>query len=475
MTAPDDQTAAERTRRVESGILTEPLLKTQPRVRESLAQRMHACCTPGVSIAVVNQGKIEWVRGYGVRESGQPDPITPETRFQAASISKPVAALVALRLVEEGRLGLDEDLKRYLSGWRLPANAGWQPRITLRQLLTHSAGLTVGGFLGYTRPAELPTLPQVLDGEPPANSPAIRVDTLPSLQFRYSGGGFCILQQLVEDLTGQPFYQSARERVLEPVGMFHSTYEVPLPTAWQRLAASGHRTDGEPLDGKWHLYPESAAAGLWTTPSDLARLVVALQQTLAGQASPVLSAGMLEQMLTPQVEVRELSRPGWMGLGFFLWKAGERWYFSHGGSNEGYRCRLTASKTGGQAVVVMTNSDGALPLLDEVVNTIAQEYGWPDYLPAAWVPAALDRDLAAQACGNYRTPAGLRLAVISGEAGLQLQADGQDPLPLVPRSEQDFFCNGINLEVSFILQGGRCPGLVLRQNGEELAGERTAD
>jgi CubicO group peptidase (beta-lactamase class C family) len=162
---------------------------------------------PGASVAVIDDGEIAWAESYGVLEVGKAAPVSAETRFQAASISKPLTALAVLGLVQEGRLALDEDIRGYQSSWRLPENDGWQPRVTLRQLLSHSGGTTVTGFLGYPAGARVPTLRQVLDGEKPANSAPILVDTVPGLHFRYSGGGYTILQQLIEDVTGKPFWQ----------------------------------------------------------------------------------------------------------------------------------------------------------------------------------------------------------------------------------------------------------------------------
>src|SRR5690606_17154585 len=154
-----------------------------------------------------------------------------------------------------------------LTSWRLPANehTAAQP-VTLRHLLTHSAGTTVHGFRGYARGEEVPTLVQLLDGVKPANSAPVRVDIPVGSRWRYSGGGISIAQLVVEDETQKPFAQAARELVLQPFGMGNSTYVQPLPAALRDKAATGHRASGEPVAGNWHTYPEQAAAGLWTTP-----------------------------------------------------------------------------------------------------------------------------------------------------------------------------------------------------------------
>ena len=223
-----------------------------------------------------------------MKEAGGGDPVTPVTRFQACSISKPVAVLGMLRLVEQGVVDLDADVNDMLTSWRVPPNASWQPRVTLRQIASHSAGLTVGGFPGYARGAPLPTLTEILTGSAPANTAGIRVDTLPGVEFRYAGGGTMVLQQVLEDATGRPFAELMRELVLEPLGMSRSGYTQPLPDELHGEAATAHGADGMPVEGGWHVYPELAAAGLWTTPGDLARFAIGVQSAAAGDPDALL-------------------------------------------------------------------------------------------------------------------------------------------------------------------------------------------
>jgi CubicO group peptidase (beta-lactamase class C family) len=424
---------------------------------------------PGASVAVIDGGEIAWAESYGVLEAGKAAPVSAETRFQAASISKPVAALAALGLVQEGRLALDEDIRGYQTSWRLPENDGWQPRVTLRQLLSHSGGITVTGFLGYPTGARVPTLRQVLDGEKPANSAPILVDTVPGLHFRYSGGGYTILQRLIEDVTGKPFWQVLQERILEPAGMVNSTYRYPLPEAWQEAAASGHRSDGDPLAGKWHTYPESAAAGLWTTPLDLARLIVLLERTLRGEAEQILSRSMLEEMFSPQIALRGIGLDGWEGLGVFITGEGDDLYCGHGGSNEGYRSQFIIRKGKGQAGIIMTNADSGDDLNDEWLGTIALEYGWTSFTTPLPEPIQLGAEALEQFTGQYQSEAGMIIHILAAEDGLRAEMQGQPPLFLRPRSADRFFFTQVNAEIQFTFDDGECSGLVFKQNGEELA------
>jgi CubicO group peptidase (beta-lactamase class C family) len=244
------------------------ITKGEPTVTTKLADRMAALHVPGVSIAVIHYGKIEWARGFGVTRLGGPA-VTPDTLFQAASISKPVTAMAVLHLVESGKLNLDADVNQYLKTWKVPANTFTEKtKVTLRELLSHTAGMTVHGFPGYASGSPLPTLVQVLNGEKPANTPAIIVDATPGTNWRYSGGGFVVTQLLLQDVTGQPFPKLLHDTVLAPVGMTRSTYEQPLPQNRMAEAAMAYRRDGEPVPGGPHVYPEMAPAGLWTTPSD---------------------------------------------------------------------------------------------------------------------------------------------------------------------------------------------------------------
>lgn len=250
-----DPEIRKRIERVVDGLLATTAAEGRFAEPAKLADRMAYRQTPGVSIAVVNGFELEWACGFGVREKGKPEPVTPATLFQAGSISKPIFALAAMRLVEEGKLGLDDDVNQRLTSWKIPATGGWQPRVTLRQILSHSAGLTVHGFPGYGVEERIPTVVEVLDGRPPANTARVEVNILPGVQFRYAGGGTTVAQQLVTDVLARPFPRILRELVLDPLGMKDSTYEQPLPPDRAAAAAAAHPWKSRPLAGRWHIYP----------------------------------------------------------------------------------------------------------------------------------------------------------------------------------------------------------------------------
>ncbi|RKH45493.1 class A beta-lactamase-related serine hydrolase [Corallococcus sp. AB050B] len=338
---------------------------------------------PGLSVAVYDKHARVWSKTYGVTQAGGKEPVTLETLFQAASISKPVTALAALRAVEQGQLSLDANVNDALKCWKVPDNGFTrEQKVTLRRLLSHSAGLTVHGFPGYGVGEPLPTLQQILDGQKPANTEAVRVDTVPGTESRYSGGGYVVVQKLLMDVTNKPFPRLMKEAVLDPVGMTHSTFEQPLPPELVARTAAGTRASGETVEGRWKVYPELAPAGLWTTPSDLALLQIEVAKAKAGKSQRVLSQAMTRQMLTKQ--------SGPSGLGYRVDDASDR--FEHGGWNEGFTATVMTLGDSGSGVVLMANSDNGVLLFERIIASIAAEYGWkpvPDHLKSPVMTADL--------------------------------------------------------------------------------------
>ena len=388
---PNDTT---RISRVLAGLRPPVEIEGKPNQRWTLAERMTNYKVPGVSIAVIEGGRIAWARGFGVKEAGKSDPVTPTTLFQAASISKPVAATAMLRLVERGTLNLDTNVNKYLKSWKVPDNKfTTTEKVTLRRIVSHTAGLTVHGFPGYATTDPIPTVVQVLDGAKPANTAPVRVDTTPGAIERYSGGGTTIMQQLLVDVTGKPFPALMEELVLGPVGMTSSTYEQPIPAARASEAAHAHTQDGKPIPGGWHVYPEMAPAGLWTTPTDLLKWAIAITDARAGRSTSLLSQGMTQQMLTAQKNE--------VGLGPFVGGTGRNFHFGHGGANEGFHSQLVMYPELGVGAAVMTNGDGGPMLISEVLRSLAAEYGWPDYGAERVTALTLDAKTVAGLVGAY--------------------------------------------------------------------------
>ncbi|QHV99766.1 serine hydrolase [Spirosoma endbachense] len=333
---------------------------------------------PGLSLAIIQDGKIVKAKCYGYIDKTGSTPLATTTLFQAGSISKSVAAVGALRLVEQGKLALDEDVNTKLSTWKVPENEFTKDKkVTLRGLLSHTTGLTVHGFPGYEVGSPVPSIVQILDGSPPANTAPVRVNFVPGTRWRYSGGGYTVMQQLMLDVTGKSFPTYMQEAVLEPLNMQASTYQQPLPADKARATARGHYGDRSLVKGHWHIYPEMAAAGLWTTPSDLARFAISIQNAFAGKAGALLTQQMTKQMLTDQKDND--------GLGVFLQGEGHTMRFGHNGRDEGFDALMTATVETGQGVAIMINANDNSQMLGRIVDAIAKEYKWPGY--AAKTPA----------------------------------------------------------------------------------------
>jgi CubicO group peptidase (beta-lactamase class C family) len=441
---PDSDAAIEqRIERVVNGLLPSGVFRNQSRYgpKANLKDRMAYYNTPGVSIAVVNNGKIEWAKGFGVCEQGKSRPVTETTLFQAASISKPMFALAVMRLVQEAKLDLDEDVNRYLTSWKVPPNGSWQPRITLRQILSHTAGLTVHGFPGYRVTEKLPSVVDVLKGQPPANTPPVQVNLVPGVQSRYSGGGTTLAGQVLVDVLGKPLPEIMRELVLEPLSMKHSTFEQPLPSRWTKSAATAHPSKAEPLKGKWHVYPELAPDGLWTTPSDLCRAGIEVQLALKGEGKRLLSANTAAEMLTPVVEG--------VGLGFMLNGKDKLLRFEHGGANEGFMSQMTMFKDLGMGAVVMINSSEGFPILREIERAIAREYNWPDVLTDDKKPMKVSDEILDSYVGKYAGESGFKCSLQREDGKLIMNVGAQPPIPLHPESDTKFFMTVVNAEVTF--------------------------
>ena len=333
--------------------------------------RMAHYHVPGLSLACIHNGAVEWTQAFGVARVGG-EPLTPETLFQAGSISKSVTALAVLRLVEQGKLNLDADVNQYLRSWKIPANRFTeQKKVTLRELLSHTAGATVHGFEGYTAGERVPTLVQVLKGESPANSAPVTIDFVPGTSFNYAGGGYAIIQQILIDVTGETFPDLMQEVVLQPLRMIHSTFQQPIPEKLRPLIAMPYDKDGKPIEGGPHTYPEMAPAGLWTTPSDLALFALAIQDALAGKPGATVSPATAHEMLRP---VRRKD----YALGFAIDGNGPNRYFWHPGVNAGFVALFFAYEKG-DGVALMTNAQNTKAPGLEIVRAIAKQYGWTEY------------------------------------------------------------------------------------------------
>ena len=463
----------QRIERVERGLLPAAVPAGTAGLGERLSERLKQYRVPGLSVAVVNEGKVEWARGYGVVEAGKRARVTPDTLFQAGSISKVVAALGALKLVQQGRLSLDEDVNRKLVSWKVPENPYTRSeKVTLRRLLTHTAGLTVHGFARYRPDLPVPTLFDTLEGRPPAGNVPVRVDFRPGSAWRYSAGGYVVLEQLVADVTREPFGQYVGREVLVPLGMQDSDFQALAPWREKRTAA-GHLPDRQKVPGRYLEYGQRAAAGLWTTPSDLARLIIGLQETYAGRPGALLNRKLARELFDRQPY-------GW-GLGLELTGAGPSQRFFHGGSNEGFDSLLTGYVRSGQGLVVMSNANLHDPdddLFGELERAVAIQYRWLGFPVVQQEYVKLPERVVRPWRGRYRVSPGVVLDVDYQDGHLDCYYPGEGVSTLYPKSENEFFpaLPILATSLSFKMvpeQGSEQEAVVvLRRAGQEVRAQR---
>lgn len=464
------RTSEARVARVEAGLSTPVRVKGAAGGKFDLRERMAFHNVPAVSIALIDQGRVQWTRAYGVTsaEGENASPVTPDTLFQAASVSKAVSAVGALELVQQARLSLDAPANDQLTAWKIPDNDFTRAKpVSLRMLLNHSAGMTIHGYDGYAQGQPLPTLVQILDGTTPANSDPVRVDVLPGSLWRYSGGGYGVVQLLMAEAAGQPFDRYMQQSVLAPLGMKHSTFAVALPPNEDTKAASGHTPDGHAVPGRWHRYPESAAAGLWTTPSDLAQVVLEVQRAADGSAGVLLSHDTAQMMLTRGL--------GEYGLGLYVEDLGDRTSFSHSGGTTGFRSQLYGYTHSGQGAVIMTNSDNGAALIGEILASISAEYGWPEFKVIEKVAIPGDAARNRQLAGRYAL-LGKTAELIAEDDRLYLQSDvlGAVRRELHAQSATRFFMTEQDMVLKVMPStGGRTNGFELVSGSNTYAATRS--
>ncbi len=404
----------------------------------------------GMSVAVIHDYHIEWAKGYGWADSADQRPVSVQTLFQAASISKSLNAVGVLKLAQDGKLNLYSDINNYLTSWKFPYDSlSKGKKITIANLLSHTGGLSVHGFPGYAKGDSLPTIEQVLDGRRPANTGAVRSMYEPGIRSEYSGGGTTISQLIVMDLTHEPYDKYMRDNVLKPLGMNSSFYTQPAPADKLPLLATAYRADGKPLEGKYHIYPEEAPAGLWTNPTDLCAYIIETQNALAGRSARVLTQEYTKLRLTPYIDSTA-------ALGVFINKIGGATYFQHGGANEGFRSQYYGSIEGGNGVVVMVNSDNGA-ILHEVINSVATVYDWKGfYEPEVKTLSPLKAEQLKfyQGRYKYRGTQQLYVQITADKDGLVFEQlwNGQR-VQFLPESTTAFFSPDEGIEIKFIKGG----------------------
>lgn len=427
---------------------------------------------PGISVAVIKDFEVHWEKGYGVADVETGAPVDHETMFQAASISKPVTAMAVLKAVQDELFTLDTDINEILTSWKLDVgefhNNG---PVTPRLLHSHTSGLGDGfGYPGYKPNGRIPTPIQTLDGEAPSNTRCVFMERDPGTGYEYSGGGITVMQVALSDARRKPFPEIMQDNVLRPIGMQRSSFEQPIAEENAANAARGHGRDGQSMGAKWHVYPEMAAAGMWTTAGDLARFATEVQKSAMGKSNRVLDRSLVNEMLSP-VGVGDFA------VGFRITKEGEGWYFSHGGGNWGFLCTLVAHKSKGYGLAIMTNSWSGGKLMEELGHRIRRHYDWDS--EASPVPRGYDpiperneidlaEDILALYVGEYKLREDFLIEITLEDGKLFTKASGQPKFPVFPESETKFFLRVVDAQITFAKDDdGKVEGLILHQRGRD--------
>jgi len=435
-----------RIKRIENGLMRPLQIKGEKPETFNINDRLKAQGIPGLSIAFVSNGKVEWARAYGMADIDENKANTTETLFLAGSISKPIAALRAHQLVEEGKLSLDENINNYLTSWQLPDNEfTTKEKVTLRRILNHTAGLTVWGFPGYDKGDKIPTVQEVLDGK--GNTDSVRVYKEPGESWMYSGGGYTIMQLMVEEASGTSFPATMRTNILDRMNMQQSTFENPLPQQYHAMAATGYRGNGQEVEGKWPIYTEMAAAGLWTTPSQLIQYGIEIQKINNTKKDGVLKYASVKEMLTPGMNNH--------GLGPQISENS----FGHGGADEGFRANMVVWKDKPHAVVVMVNSDNG-SIMQEILIAVANEYNLPDVEVDVRNVVKMSSEALSKYAGKFQVgDMGVVQVAVSGGDHITFEAPfiGRT-IHLAAESETAFFDRADGTPITFDIETGKVTG-----------------
>ena len=429
-----NQAMHEKILRIENGLLPASIIAGEPGKTFSINGRMHYFDVPGLSIAVMKDYQIEWAKSYGVKEKGTNDSVTLNTLFQAASMSKPISAMIALKLEEEKKINLKQDINQQLKTWHLPENEFTRQRaVTPELLMLHLGGLNVPSFPGYSISDSIPEITAILSGRSPSNTEAVKVEWVPDTKWSYSGGGYTVLQLLMEEASGTSFPKLMKESLFDPLELMNSTFEHNLSEKQQKMIAKAYKEDGKMVDGGYYIYPEKAAAGLWTTSMDYANMIVELEKSYLGES---------DKIIRPETSRRMLKRyRGDMALGIVLKNNGDSIALAYGGWNEGYICDVYSYLKSGSGVVIMTNSDNGYMLIQEIYRSLATEYGWPDFKPETIKTVTVPSSVLSKYAGTFKAllegKKEFTFDIVQNSDGLYF-IDNNQNYKLYPISETEF-------------------------------------
>jgi CubicO group peptidase (beta-lactamase class C family) len=441
-----DTSSMRRADGVERNLGSMYFLRGTAATHAGLQQRMTDLHVPGVTIAAIHEGRVDWARGYGVAAVDGPA-VTPETVFAAESMSKPVTALAVLKLYEQHRIALDRNVNDYLKRWKLPASHLSGPKtVTIRQLLNHTSGIGTHNGELYDSLKPLPTLLNDLDGVPPSRMPPVRIETTPGAGFHYANGGYEVLQLVVEDVTGESFSSFVSRGVLKPAGMTRSGYDVPLSDKLSAQAATAYLGD-HAIPPRKYYNPSAAAGGLWSTATDMAKLLIELQQEYDGKSSRILKQSTIREMLAPGPQMM----PGMLqGLGIVVGGKPGAHFMEHGGSGIFHDEMVAYFQGKRDGLVVMANGNNAGVLVEEVLRSAAAVYGWPDFRQESHPVIPFNVSRAGKFLGDFgpirfvSSPHGFAVEMPAGNAPERVYRDGPDHFFVLGGPQEFFFSDEVN-------------------------------
>jgi len=430
---------------LENGIRGKVKFLEEPENFSSIANTMKESKIPALSLAVINEGEVEWSETYQNADFLGEQPLDSTSVFQAASLSKPVTFLAALRMYAAGEIALDTNIQVYLKDYQLPQGKQTPENpVTFRNIFSHTSGISPGGYQGYARDLPMPSDISILRGEEGANTPAIKVVTPPNEVLRYSGGAYTLAELALQDYFAADFSGIMQKWILEPVGMEHSTFTQPFPVADSNKVAKGYTYAGKRVEGAWRNHPEQAAAGLWSNASDMAKILVEVYRAYQGKES-VFSKADIEAILSHERDNHV--------YGFFVERSEDDIAITHYGGNAGYRTGMTISLTSGKGLVYLTNSDNGGLLGNTLLLSAAQVYGWKHFTQEKVHRSEVSSEVLRGLVGEYKWNKEVDLSIEFDESAkhISLFFPNGDEYKLTPIRGKglDFIHSNSGVRVSF--------------------------
>ena len=453
--------AQERKQQVEHGMLPRVVFVGESQAI-SIESRMVHYKTPALSVAVIRRGKLDWSAAWGQLQIDGVD-AGCDSLFQAGSLAKPATLFAALRMQQQGEIDFDADVQTYLTSYHLPAGRQTDANpITFRNLLSHTSGITPGGYAGYAQGQPIPDDLQTVRAQAPSNSRIVEVRDVPNTAVRYSGGGYTVVEIALQDRLKKPFEQIMRTWLIAPVGMRQADFTQPAPASSLEHTARGHLADGGEVPGGWHNHPEQAAAGLWATASDLAVLLLEVRKGYLGR-SKVFTQASIRELLAKPVEGHV--------YGFRLIGEGDQVFITHYGGTVGYRAGMTLNLKTGDGAVFLTNSDNGSELGAEFLGAVSRVHDWPAFGEAQVTRAIQPVDVLQSLTGRYQFKDGPAVSVVYENAALTLVFPNGDRYAMTPitGAPREFIHPETAVRASF---GGESTDLRMQLYGE--TGQREA-